>query len=462
MIDDDKKLRQFYDKRISQEVEGDILGDEYKGYVFKISGGNDKEGFPMMQGILQAGRVRLLLDLHSKCYRPRRTGERKRKSIRGCIVGPDLSVLNLIVLKKGPAEIPGLTDRTIPRRLGPKRANKIRKLFNLTKKDDVRKYVVRREVVPKVKELKEGEQPKAPRKYPKSKAPKIQRLVTPLTLQRKRHRLALKKRRGEKSKLEAAEYAKLLVQRLRQKREGLVSKKTHGTSVKLSHKDSKKVKDAIKKKKAASKLAKKAPKPAKDAKATKPAKEAKVAKPAKDAKATKPAKDAKVAKPAKDAKATKPAKPAKAVKPAKDAKATKPAKEAKAAKPAKDAKATKPAKAAKVAKPAKEAKAAKVAKPATKPAKDAKATKPAKEAKIEKAAKPAKEAKAAKPAKPAQQQPKPAKEAKAAKPAQQQQQPKPTKEAKAAKPAQQQPKQAKPAKQAAPKTASPKNTGGKK
>jgi len=443
MVDDDKKLRQFYDKRISQEVEGDILGDEYKGYVFKISGGNDKEGFPMMQGILQAGRVRLLLDLHSKCYRPRRTGERKRKSIRGCIVGPDLSVLNLIVLKKGPAEIPGLTDRTIPRRLGPKRANKIRKLFNLTKKDDVRKYVVRREVVPKVKELKEGEQPKAPRKYAKIKAPKIQRLVTPLTLQRKRHRLALKKRRGEKSKLEAAEYAKLLAQRLRQKREGLVSKKTHGTSVKLSHKDSKKVKEAIKKKKAASKLAKK------DSKATKPAKDAKPAKAA-----TKPAKDAKAAtKPAKDAKATKPAKdskPAKAVKPAKDAKAAKPAKEAKAAKPAKDAKATKPAKEAKAAKPAKDAKA-------TKPAKEAKATKPAKEAKAEKPAKPAKEAKAAKPvkeakaAKPAQ--PKPAKEAKAAKPAQQQQ-PKPAKPA-------QQPKQAKPAKQAAPKTASPK-TGGKK
>ena len=28
-------------------------------------------------------------------YRPRRTGERKRKSVRGCIVGSDLSVLNL-------------------------------------------------------------------------------------------------------------------------------------------------------------------------------------------------------------------------------------------------------------------------------------------------------------------------------------------------------------------------------
>jgi len=44
----------------------------------------------------------------------------------------------------GEQEIPGLTDTTVPRRLGPKRASKIRKLFNLKKEDDVRQYVVRR------------------------------------------------------------------------------------------------------------------------------------------------------------------------------------------------------------------------------------------------------------------------------------------------------------------------------
>merc|ERR1711890_135323 len=47
-------------------------------------------------------------------------------------------------VKKGEAEIPGLTDNTIPRRLGPKRASKIRKLFNLTKEDDVCQYVIKR------------------------------------------------------------------------------------------------------------------------------------------------------------------------------------------------------------------------------------------------------------------------------------------------------------------------------
>merc|ERR1711948_140324 len=141
------------------------------GYVFRISGGNDKQGFPMKQGVLCNNRVRLLFKKGMSCYRERRTGCRKRKSVRGCIVGPDLAVMALVLVKKGAEDIPGLTDDNKPRRLGPKRASNIRKLFNLEKKDDVKQFVVRRLV-------KEGKK--------KNKAPKIQRLVTSSMLQRKR------------------------------------------------------------------------------------------------------------------------------------------------------------------------------------------------------------------------------------------------------------------------------------
>ncbi|GLJ28831.1 hypothetical protein SUGI_0568220 [Cryptomeria japonica] len=34
---------------------------EFKGYIFKIMGGSDKQGFPMKQGDLTPGRVRLLM-----------------------------------------------------------------------------------------------------------------------------------------------------------------------------------------------------------------------------------------------------------------------------------------------------------------------------------------------------------------------------------------------------------------
>jgi len=207
---DEHKLRIFYEKRMGAEVEADILGDEWKGYVLRITGGNDKQGFPMKQGVLSNIRVRLLLSKGHSCYRPRRTGERKRKSVRGCIVDANLSVIALTVVKKGEQEIPGLTDVQIPRRLGPKRASKIRKLFNLTKEDDVRQYVIKRPL-PK----KEGKEDKKQR----FKAPKIQRLITPVMLQRKRHRVALKRRRADKRKTEAAEYAKLLAQRQKERKE---------------------------------------------------------------------------------------------------------------------------------------------------------------------------------------------------------------------------------------------------
>jgi len=207
---------------MGMEVDALTLGEEWKGYVLRITGGNDKQGFPMKQGVLTTGRVRLLLSKGHSCYRQRRTGERKRKSVRGCIVDGNLSVLSLTIVKKGDAEIPGLTDSTVPRRLGPKRASKIRKLFNLTKDDDVRQYVIKRPLV-----VKEG-------KKPKHKAPKIQRLITPIVLQRKRHRVAIKRRRAEKNRQAAAEYAKILAQRQKEEREAKENRRKRTASLRES------------------------------------------------------------------------------------------------------------------------------------------------------------------------------------------------------------------------------------
>jgi small subunit ribosomal protein S6e len=159
----------------------------------------------MKQGVLTNTRVRLLLKEGSSCYRARRVGERKRKSVRGCIVGSDISVLNLVIIKKGDNEIEGFTDVSIPKRLGPKRASKIRNLFNLAKTDDVRKYVIARTFEKKGKTI--------------TKRPKIQRLVTPVTIRRKAQREINSKKALEYSKLEAAKYTALVKQRLAEQKE---------------------------------------------------------------------------------------------------------------------------------------------------------------------------------------------------------------------------------------------------
>tara|TARA_B110000503_G_C7017306_1_gene358273 strand:+ start:220 stop:426 length:207 start_codon:yes stop_codon:yes gene_type:complete len=45
---------------MGQEIDGEILGAGFKGYIFRITGGNDKQGFQMKQGILINGRTRIL------------------------------------------------------------------------------------------------------------------------------------------------------------------------------------------------------------------------------------------------------------------------------------------------------------------------------------------------------------------------------------------------------------------
>jgi small subunit ribosomal protein S6e len=200
-IEDEHKLLSYYEKRMGSEVEGDVLGDEYKGYIFRISGGNDRQGFPMMQGVLRNQRVRLLFAKGMPCYRERRNGMRKRKSVRGCIVGHDLAILNLVLVKEGDQPVAGLTDGKPERRLGPKRATKIRKLYDLTKDDDLKKFVVRRNI-----ETGEGEE----KTVKKTKAPKIQRLVTPVTLQRKRHIKNSMVKKIKENRESKAAYAKVL------------------------------------------------------------------------------------------------------------------------------------------------------------------------------------------------------------------------------------------------------------
>jgi len=182
-IDDENRLQLFMDRRLAEEVPGDALGDEFKGYIFKITGGNDQDGFPMRQGVLVNRRVKLLLRRGMPCFRATRKGDRRRKAVRGCIVGPDIASLSLIIIKRGDQDLPGLTDTKIPRRLGPKRVGKIVKMFNLTRQDDVRDYVVRRKVV-----TKSGNRI--------TKKPKIQRLITPAVIQRRKQikrRLRLRK-----------------------------------------------------------------------------------------------------------------------------------------------------------------------------------------------------------------------------------------------------------------------------
>merc|ERR1711920_676148 len=197
----------FYGKYLGAEIAGEKVQEDLEGYVFKITGGIDKEGFGMKQGVMTHKRVRLLIRPGESCFRGygRRKGERRKKSVRGCEVSPEIAALNLVIVKEGYIPIPGLTDTEIPNLHGPKRATKLRKLLHLSKEDDI---------IANVREATLGRSHDTEKK----KFVKIQRLVTPLTIQRKRARIAFKKNRFEKSHSKLANYHQLLLSQKRSKK----------------------------------------------------------------------------------------------------------------------------------------------------------------------------------------------------------------------------------------------------
>jgi small subunit ribosomal protein S6e len=83
---------------IGDEFEGSIIGLE--GYKLKITGGSDKNGFPMKRTIPGARRVRSLVS-GGVGYKPARKGERRRKTFRGNTVSDDIVQINTVVIEKG-------------------------------------------------------------------------------------------------------------------------------------------------------------------------------------------------------------------------------------------------------------------------------------------------------------------------------------------------------------------------
>ena len=206
---DENKWAKIYDLKIGEEIEGDQFGEGFEGCLFKITGGSDKNGFAMKQGVATKNKIKLLLAEGTSGYRCKRDGVRKRKSVRGCIVGPEISSLNMVLLRKGEKELPGLTDTTNDLRLGPKRANKIRKLFNLPRHSDnrgvkdatkitVNNIDVCRAVVKRITKEVEG------KKY--YKAPKITRLLTSERIRRKKVKRALKLNRAQNNQRRMKQY----------------------------------------------------------------------------------------------------------------------------------------------------------------------------------------------------------------------------------------------------------------
>ncbi len=94
--------------KIGDKFNGELIG--LPGYELEITGGTDKDGFPMRPDLPGTGRARLLLS-SGPGYVPREKGVRRRKMVRGNTVALDIAQLNVKVVKEGSKPIEELLGK---------------------------------------------------------------------------------------------------------------------------------------------------------------------------------------------------------------------------------------------------------------------------------------------------------------------------------------------------------------
>lgn len=126
---DQSKALEIIGKKIGDEFSGDAMG--LKGYTLKITGGTDKDGFPMHPSVSGIGRKRILLSF-PPCFHPKLKGQRRRKTVRGNIISEDITQINCKVIKKGEKTL----EELIPIKPKEKRVEEKPKEKKIEKKEE--------------------------------------------------------------------------------------------------------------------------------------------------------------------------------------------------------------------------------------------------------------------------------------------------------------------------------------
>ncbi|MBS3052472.1 MAG: 30S ribosomal protein S6e [Candidatus Aenigmarchaeota archaeon] len=98
VIVDQDKAAGIVGKRIGENFNGDILG--LSSYELQITGGTDKDGFPMIPSVHGPVKKKTVLS-HPPGFNPKIKGQRKRMMIRGNTISRDITQINTKVIKEG-------------------------------------------------------------------------------------------------------------------------------------------------------------------------------------------------------------------------------------------------------------------------------------------------------------------------------------------------------------------------
>jgi len=95
---DQSKAAGLIGKKIGDEFNGDLVG--LVGYALQITGGTDKDGFPMHPGLKGSGRKKLLLT-EPPGFHPQLKGQRRRKTVHGNTISDEIVQINAKIIKMG-------------------------------------------------------------------------------------------------------------------------------------------------------------------------------------------------------------------------------------------------------------------------------------------------------------------------------------------------------------------------
>jgi len=84
-------------RKLGDAVDGSVVG--MAGYKLRITGGSDKDGFPMRPNVHGGVRTSVILT-EGVGFHPSRGGERRRKTLRGKTITEDIIQINMKVVER--------------------------------------------------------------------------------------------------------------------------------------------------------------------------------------------------------------------------------------------------------------------------------------------------------------------------------------------------------------------------